>query len=63
MDIEELRVRCIEYRKKLGFTQKDVADELGCSMENISAFENARNNSGKIWLWYISKGLFDKEDK
>lgn len=48
---------CQEYRLKLNKTQKDVATELGCSVENISSFENGRNNNCRILIWYLSKGL------
>lgn len=51
---------CMVYRRDvLGMTQADVADALGYSQENISAFENGRNSNLTILLWYVHMGLFD----
>lgn len=49
--------RCAEHRRKYGFTQQQVADELGYSVYNISAFENGRNDSSKILAWYLDHGM------
>ena len=34
-----------------------VAKELGFSVENISSFENSRNDNYYILLWYLRKGM------
>lgn len=57
-DIKTIGLQCKEFREKIGYTQFDVAKELDCSKENISAFETGRNNSAIIYNWYIEKGLF-----
>lgn len=50
--------RCRQYRKKVLRTElKEVAKELGYSKENISAFENGRNDNCLIMLWYLSRGM------
>ena len=54
-DLKKLGKNCAFIRKRLGYTQKQVADELGYSVENISAFENGRNDNGRIYDWYIQK--------
>ena len=46
-------------RKKAKVKQSQVAKELGYSLENISAFENGRNNNAEILLYYIKKGWID----
>lgn len=48
---------CKKYREKIGYTQRQVADELGYSVENISAFENGRNSNMHIFSWYLKKGM------
>lgn len=57
MDIDYKALK--KFRQSLGYKQIDVANELGYSLENISKFENGKNNNLKIYLWYIEKG-FDK---
>lgn len=48
---------CREFRKEQGYYQMNVANDLGYSLENISAFENGRNDNLRILLWYIAHGL------
>lgn len=56
--LEYIGKLCAEYRKEyLKLKQSDVAVDVGCSKENIAAFEQGRNNSARILLWYIGKGL------
>ena len=44
------------------YLQSQVAQEVGCSRENVSAFETGRNDSAIIFLWYIKKGLNVNDD-
>lgn len=48
---------CKAFRMSLGVKQIEVAYELGYSLENISSFENGRNDNYRIFMWYLSKGL------
>jgi transcriptional regulator with XRE-family HTH domain len=48
---------CQNYRIELGYRQIDVANETGYSKENVSSFENGRNDNCYLLLWYISHGL------
>lgn len=48
---------CQEYRKDKGITQKDVAEDLGYTIANISKFEHDKNHNYDILLWYINHGL------
>lgn len=48
---------CAAYRKDHNYEQKDAAKDTGYSLENISSFENGRNDNVRIFLWYVSKGL------
>lgn len=48
---------CKAYRKSQGFHQHDVAREIGCSIKNISAFENGRNRNYEILMCYVRRGL------
>ena len=49
-------------RTNAGVTQKAVAYELGYSVENISAFENGRNNNAEILNYYVNKGWWGNND-
>lgn len=55
--LEFIGNKCREYRKKCGYFQLDVANDVGYSIENVSAFENGRNDNSRILLWYIEHGL------
>lgn len=55
--LEQIGAFCRVTREKLGYLQRDVAQEVGCSKENISAFETGRNNNALILFWYVEHGL------
>lgn len=51
-------LNCQEFRRtKTLYTQVDVAKDLGYSVENVSAFENSRNDNMRILMWYILHGM------
>lgn len=52
---------CQDFRVSKGATQKEVADDLGCTVCNISAFENGRNRSGQLLWWYLENGMKFKD--
>ena len=56
-DMKRIGLRCKRYRELLQYRQADVAHDTGYSIENISGFENGRNDNGLILLWYIAKGM------
>ena len=50
--------KCQNFRTtQLRMRQIDVAEKIGCSRENIAAFEQGRNYNMHILLWYMSQGL------
>lgn len=51
--------KCVAARKIKKVTLQNVADELGYTKGNISAFEKGKNNSLLIAIYYIIK--FDVE--
>lgn len=55
--LNKISYNCQSYRMEHGYTQADVAKDLGCSIENVSAFENSRNDNFLNFLWYICKGM------
>ena len=55
--LNHLGFRCKLFRVALGITQKQVAEELSETQNNICCFENGKNNSAYILMWYINKGL------
>lgn len=48
---------CQDYRINRGITQQQIANNIGCSIETISSFENNRNNNALILIWYIEHGI------
>lgn len=57
LNMRLIGARCKAYRMSLGYYQADVAKFLDYSKENISAFENGRNDNLRILLWYILHGM------
>lgn len=49
--------KCANFRRSIGYSQKQVADELGYSRTNISMFENGKNYNMVILFWYLKRGL------
>jgi transcriptional regulator with XRE-family HTH domain len=49
--------KCANFRRLIGYSQQQVADELGYSRTNISMFENGKNYNMAILLWYVKRGL------
>ena len=39
--------KCANFRRLIGYSQQQVADELGYSRTNISMFENGKNYNSK----------------
>lgn len=54
---------CAMTRIKRGISQLAVANEIGCSSQNISSFERGNNNNALILLWYIKHGLLETLEK
>ena len=48
---------CKRFRRFMGYTQENVAHDLDLTGNTISVFEQGGNNSARILLWYIKKGL------
>lgn len=61
MDIRQFTVYigtcCKRYRQKIGYTQQEMAFELGTTRENIAKFESGNNRNYTILLWYVMHGL------
>ena len=49
-----LSALCAYYRQKNGYTQQQIADELGIHVTTISGFEHGRNNNAYIFNAYMS---------
>jgi hypothetical protein len=55
-------LNCQTFRRnRTNYSQPMVAKELGFSVENISSFENSRNDNYYILLWYIQHGMTVEE--
>ncbi len=55
--METIGKKCANFRRLIGYSQQQVADELGYSRTNISMFENDKNYNMTILLWYLKRGL------
>ena len=63
MDTKTIGKMCADWRKSEGgYSQKQIADDLGLSPETISAFEHGRTNNAVILSWYIEHGLLSTEN-
>lgn len=60
-NMQALVRKCVQARKKAGITQKQVAELMGKSVMNISAFENNRLDSAELLILYIQMGVLDKD--
>lgn len=49
--------KCKEYRVNAGYYQYNVSHDTGYSIENVSSFENGRNDNARILLWYFERGM------
>ena len=49
---------CIEYQEEflLNKSQYEVAKEIGCTPQNVQAFEKGKTKSGKILEYYVKAG-------
>ena len=56
-ELKEIGLRCKLFRIEQGYTQEQVAMEIGYTKENVSAFECGRNNNCRILMWYIAHGM------
>lgn len=57
MNLVDLGKKCKEFRISIGLLQSHVAYDTGYSVENVSKFENGKNNNLIIFLWYVDRGL------
>lgn len=57
LSLREIGRRCKAYRIEQGYLQRDVARDTGYSSENVSSFENGRNDNSRILLWYFAHGM------
>lgn len=46
--IRQMGKRYCEYRKRMGFTQKEVAEKFGLSVFTISSFENSSTTGNTL---------------
>lgn len=55
--LESIGKACKSYRRSLGYTQIDVANETGYTQQNISRFEKGTNDNSLILMWYVRHGM------
>lgn len=48
---------CKRHRKRIGYTQKQVAQDTCYSVKTISSFETGHLNNAVLLLWYVNHGL------
>lgn len=54
LQLYEIGQICKKMRERKKKTQLQVSIELGYCVENISSFENGRNDNVRIFLWYLN---------
>lgn len=57
VNLKELGRICKLARAGRGYFQRQVAEDTGYTIENVSAFENGRNDNSRLLLWYFEHGL------
>lgn len=57
ISLKEIGQKCKKYRINKGYYQNNVASDTGYSVENVSSFENGRNDNARILLWYFAHGM------
>ena len=56
-DLKRIGQACRKFRKDRGITLYEVAKAVCTSMENVSMFENGRNDCATIYNWYLQMGM------
>lgn len=59
MDMKTVGYLAKVARKRLDLSQREVAEILHTSPQNISNFENGLNNNAVFLLWYLENGLLE----
>lgn len=52
---------CQENRKRDGWTQAEIALDIGCDIRCISQFESGYTTSWRVLSWYMLNGYLDKD--
>lgn len=52
-ELKHIGQMCAKARREKGYTQLQVAFAVDYTPENVSAFENGRNDNMRIFLWYL----------
>ena len=55
VDLEQLGNRLVEFRKALGYAQKEISDKTGIGRSYISRVENGIFPSSEFLLKYVTK--------
>lgn len=57
MNAEMIGSVCRKWRESKKITLTEIADQVGCTRQNIYYFEQGRSNNYLILLWYLSHGM------
>lgn len=57
LNVKDIGKVCKCFRVSIGKTQLNVAFDTGYSVENVSSFENGRNDNCRLLLWYFAHGM------
>ena len=52
---------CAENRRNAGWSQQDVALDIGCTIRAISQFENGYTTSWRILSWYMLNDFINND--
>ncbi len=56
-ELKRLAGTCADFRRSIGVTQSEMAEDLGVTKQNVSHFENGRSTNLIYFCWYIMHGL------
>ena len=63
---DHIRVRigqaCARFRKEYGWTQEQVASEIGCGRDQVGQFENGQLIKSEKFLWYYIQKMLEMND-
>ena len=61
INLRKLGKICQENRKRAGWTQNEIALDIGCDMRCVSQFESGYTTSWRILSWYLLNDMLDSD--
>ena len=52
---------CQENRKRKGWTQTEIAYDIGCDIRSVSQFESGYSTSFRVLSWYMQNDMITND--